>query len=1003
MKILQVNFENINSLKGKHQINFEEAPLKDAGLFAITGPTGSGKTTILDVICLALYNEIPRMGKISKSTIENSGSVITRNTDQASAYVTYQCNEGVFTSEWSISHNRNNNLRDYEMNLYDSSNRPLGLKKGEIPGHNAKLIGLEYEQFVRSMMLAQGDFAQFLKSNEKDRAKLLEKITGTFIYRELGKKAFEKAKELKKKTSEIDLLINDRQSQLLDDEDFAKKEVEYKSTLKELKNKQLEEKKLDDAIKLKNELEEIIKRKGDTERLLEGNKNALVDFEQNEGIALQKHKKLAPYREDLTNWKDYKGQIQGIKERINTLNPELKSSKESQEKLLESINKLTKANCSNDNAIDQLNSFYEKYLEIDREKSELLNQFQIIKNSLSKYELASELKSDVNKPDLIIVELEELSKEKSNELSSLNEKISKNPFYGKEELLSVIGEILTQIRNSEMSIAQLEKELSKIENKQTELQEDLKGLPQSIENKTLLKDKLSAEINQLRTAVELKKLRASLEEHRKNLEEGKPCPLCGSEHHPWAEEAPHSDFHHKELLEKESDLEIIKDELAKAQTNQTGLEKQLNGLIAENSKAKDDLSEAKKLNQTARKSLPVELQKSLTETIEQERESYRELLNKAEKFEKHLNEVGKILPDLHQMRKIKQEGLNKKDTLMELYNDNAPLSELKKSISEKWGKYQNTILRLGHEKTEREKEKDKLELAVENIEKSLLPNLHKLDYPSIETAFKDLLPYPEENRLVEKFEKLNNDVSKSKNDLNHFKEEITKKQDQDIDVNKEELEIKLSDLSKDLQRLDETSKTLFADIDRQEKNLEFIAKKEQEKEDIIGEGEKWLLLEKLIGDKTGSKFSTFAQQLTLEQLILLANRRLSGFSKRYLLAKGEQEDLIAIDQDMGNQERSVKTLSGGETFLISLSLALALSDLASKNIRIESMFIDEGFGTLDPETLDLTLDVLERLQSNDNRTIGIISHVDALKERISSQIRVKPIGQGYSKLEITGA
>jgi exonuclease SbcC len=96
----------------------------------------------------------------------------------------------------------------------------------------------------------------------------------------------------------------------------------------------------------------------------------------------------------------------------------------------------------------------------------------------------------------------------------------------------------------------------------------------------------------------------------------------------------------------------------------------------------------------------------------------------------------------------------------------------------------------------------------------------------------------------------------------------------------------------------------------------------------------------------------------------------------------------------------VKTLSGGETFILSLSLALALSDLAAKNVEINSLFIDEGFGTLDPETLDQTIDTLEKLQSESSKTIGIISHVEALKERIGTQIQLERNGQGYSSLKV---
>ena len=166
---------------------------------------------------------------------------------------------------------------------------------------------------------------------------------------------------------------------------------------------------------------------------------------------------------------------------------------------------------------------------------------------------------------------------------------------------------------------------------------------------------------------------------------------------------------------------------------------------------------------------------------------------------------------------------------------------------------------------------------------------------------------------------------------------------------------------------------------------------------------KWELLSKYIGDATGKNFSTFAQGLTLQKLVLLTNDQLQKLNDRYLLdmpQEEEDDDLIIIDTYLGEERRSVKTLSGGETFIVSLALALALSDLASKNVKIESLYIDEGFGSLDPEALDIAISTLEQLQVESNKTIGIISHVDSLKERIETQIQLEKNSSGFSKIII---
>ena len=164
----------------------------------------------------------------------------------------------------------------------------------------------------------------------------------------------------------------------------------------------------------------------------------------------------------------------------------------------------------------------------------------------------------------------------------------------------------------------------------------------------------------------------------------------------------------------------------------------------------------------------------------------------------------------------------------------------------------------------------------------------------------------------------------------------------------------------------------------------------------------WDHLNHLIGSASGDRFRRFAQGLTLDHLVWLANQQLARLHGRYLLQRQSDDtlELAVIDRWQADNCRDTRTLSGGESFLVSLALALALSDLVSEKNRIESLFLDEGFGTLDAETLDVALDALDSLNAS-GKTIGVISHVDAMKERIPLQIRViKNNGLGYSKLEL---
>jgi exonuclease SbcC len=177
-----------------------------------------------------------------------------------------------------------------------------------------------------------------------------------------------------------------------------------------------------------------------------------------------------------------------------------------------------------------------------------------------------------------------------------------------------------------------------------------------------------------------------------------------------------------------------------------------------------------------------------------------------------------------------------------------------------------------------------------------------------------------------------------------------------------------------------------------------------------------LQLHELIGVNNGEKFKQFAQSMNLDRLIRQANVHLARLSPRYRLAQSKIDGMPTLEfsvvdlwhvsseraeQGLPGRDRSPRTLSGGERFLVSLALALGLSDLRSSTLPIETLLLDEGFGTLDSETLDKALGALQQLQA-DGRQVGIISHVEALRERIPAQVIVEPLGHGRSRVRTTG-
>jgi exonuclease SbcC len=202
------------------------------------------------------------------------------------------------------------------------------------------------------------------------------------------------------------------------------------------------------------------------------------------------------------------------------------------------------------------------------------------------------------------------------------------------------------------------------------------------------------------------------------------------------------------------------------------------------------------------------------------------------------------------------------------------------------------------------------------------------------------------------------------------------------------------------ERLGAVRQQLQQDDDKRTAFAELARRLEHER----GEARVWQQLDALIGSADGRKFRRFAQSLTLELLLAHANAQLVDLAPRYRLQRVKAQDLElqVVDRDMGDEIRSTASLSGGETFLVSLALALGLSALASQRLRIESLFIDEGFGALDAHTLETALAALDALQSV-GRKVGLISHVPGLAERIGVQVRVERLGHGASRVRVVGA
>ncbi|WP_029331323.1 SbcC/MukB-like Walker B domain-containing protein [Gillisia marina] len=499
-------------------------------------------------------------------------------------------------------------------------------------------------------------------------------------------------------------------------------------------------------------------------------------------------------------------------------------------------------------------------------------------------------------------------------------------------------------------------------------------------------------------------MRAKLEDYRSKLIDNEPCPLCGALHHPYAEHLPKEDDQLQQQIDNAKSILTASTKEIASLTSELKLNSaSLANLDAEIKELEKKIHSKKELFSATFKNHQVD------EEVDWDRKisTLEDQLNNLEAYEKELSyfqSIEKGIPILKDMQRILNDGSKLKQQLNELYtgtNIHADCRELENKwlqlIQQKEHFSEN--LKLAETKISELKNK------VLVLEPELAKELSKKGFSTIPEAISALLSDRLYNDLRTERDSLRTEIASATATLKVISSQLDLLKTKDVEETSEQLQEQLNSKKQQLESLQEENK----ELDRILKNHEDSLLKMKAIQLEIAEKEKkskrWTLLNELIGDATGKKFNDFAQDLTLSQLLHLANIRLKDLTDRYLIDKpsaDEDDGLVAIDQHMGGQRRSVKTLSGGETFILSLSLALALSDLASKNVEINSLFIDEGFGTLDPETLDQTLDTLERLQAESSKTIGIISHVDSLKERIATQIKLSRNGQGYSSLEVVG-
>lgn len=1076
MKILKLNFKNLNSLYGHWEIDFTNKAYLDNGLFALTGSTGSGKSTILDAICLALYARTPRLAKVNSS--ENG--IMSLQTSECFSEVTFQTEKGTYTSRFEQRRAHNSamgNLQAVSHKVFICSNRkPLADRSSEAVRINTDLTGMDFDRFTRASLLAQGGFDSFLKSGPEDKSSILEKITGTKIYSEISmyvqkehSEKMKKYKNLEESCAQVVCLTDEDLTSLKSQVAALDEKINAVNTAIELDK---------DCIVWLNHGDELRTKIANNSDNKEKNKTDLENFKPQAQVLAQYENTLqlqVPYTKlcelkktqhtELQKLSNLNSLTKTLEKNFNNANVSLESAQaalsgleDEEKKLTVVFNKVRKMDAELKN-LDENVKKAQSVLALEKEKEEKLKAEQ--------QALEEEKKSLENQK----VSLEQYLKDHASDselISSLSsiEQAFRSLDGIKKELSFKIKEIEVLTKDQAQLLDKQKKAQMAVTSSQNEHDSKKKQVEDALEQQKILLDNYPLDYYKQTLALN-RKLKAqceiicSLEEHRSKLKDGCECPLCGAKNHPFAKgnvpkkgeyddtirdletrinDIETATIKHSNLqselsntslrLEKEkSSLEIIKNNLEQKNNelkkeNGELLEKQ--SLLDQNQKQLID-----KLVPFGIQSVNIDVNKVLEKLTEKKNKYEKALndqkslspqlatndansLNHSRASEECIKNIEQYSKDLEEEQKAHDE---KKNARIELFSNKDPDQEEKKLKEKLFAaqkakdlavKEQNSASNSLNNNTLSIKE---LSSTTKEREDSITKDddnfnrlLKEKRFDSLE-AFKNACLSEQQAATLKKQKQELEDckliLENMAKDLCSQLQEHVKK-----DLTKENQEVISSRILQN-QNQNETDKQELVKIQAEllsDKNArDKYAGLKKELEDAKADVELIEQLNTLIGSSDGKKFRNYAQGLTFEIMVNYANSHLSSMSDRYQLIQDESNPLILriVDNYEGGVVRTVANLSGGESFIISLSLAIGLSKMSSKNVRVDSLFLDEGFGTLDDESLNTAISTLASLH-DEGKLIGVISHVAALQDNIGTRIEVSPQGLGHSSLSGPG-
>ncbi|MCM1313609.1 MAG: AAA family ATPase [Bacteroides sp.] len=1126
MKLQKLTIHNIASIEDA-VIDFESAPLSTSEVFLITGKTGAGKSTILDAVCLALYANTPRMENTNMQGESQDGDktvkiydprqLMRRNTGEAFASLTFIGSNSVhYEAIWSVARARNKVTGNIQNKKWQLTNLDTGhtlTKDKEIEAEIQAAIGLRFNQFCRTTMLAQGEFTRFLNSSDDEKAEILEKITGAGIYSKIGKKVWEVTAGKKQEWEDSKRPIND--IRILTDEEVAGHKAQIKDiekTQNRLKaDREVIDKKLQwlkRSVQLETETNEAAKEYTKIVHQIQSE-----DFKKKELLVRQWY------------------QTNDIRAKLNELETACKIQEEQAKRQEQAKGEFTHLRngeqwlaARTHETKTELDSLSKK-LEKDKDKAQaydnsqaILNLFETVarhqksiislneKNGIEKQKIEGEYKFRKDEADKALSKANNTLVIQENKLKAQEQELTEANLPKMREQKEVLQNKITALDIARERLAALEKEQKRRQKSMGSIAEQERTIAALKQELEVLNPQLhDAEIKEKACKDILDMQRESVENWAKNmrarLHTDDICPVCRqkivnqipheeeldelfaiSENRWKKENAIVSELKEKKgcietgiklqsrILEKAkkdfaNDTSLPESEHAasiacqKCGIEMTGIHTQdtLNRLHEETTTAFNEVTE--KIVAAEIKEKAAGESRRVVEKCRKEVESAKESVKRAEETICQCNEriaSNKILiqsasDELDTVRKQIEDLLpgntqwkndwktNMEDFAYELqhaakeYKGNQErCQELDKEVSkqrilaDQVSRTIQSIMELMPEWKEIKdsgiEEVEDLSTKASNLQTKIIhiTNQIKNAKSSADEAERCLSKYYEENENMSpallyelnsyatiRINAIGQDVADTNKELltkQTILEQLKKQQEENEKTkpelseedDMERLSERISLLEKQTNELGEQKGAVNLQLQQDANNKERLKKLLADAEDKKKNYQKWSRMNLLIGDATGNKFRKIAQSYVLTSLIRSANSYMRTLTDRYTLKVTPGTFVIMLeDAYQGFASRAASTISGGEGFLVSLALALALSDIGER-LSVDTLFIDEGFGTLSGEPLQNAINTLRTLHSKSGRHVGIISHVEELQERIQVQIQVIQEGNNSS-------